>query len=201
MEDKLEILLGKIKVLERELLHEMELKEREFYYVVKKKRVRFERGVREQHQLLVKKIRVYLREASLPTVLTAPVIWSLIFPALLLDAMIVLYQAVCFPVYGIPRVRRGDYIIMDRHYLSYLNGIEKINCAYCAYFNGLIAYVQEVAARTEQYWCPIKHARKMKMVHNRYKKFFDYGDAMGYRENIETRRRDFSDLVKSETKN
>jgi len=200
MEDKLEILLGKIKVLERELLHEMEIKQRQFYYEIKKKRVRFEKDVKAQHRLLVKKIRQYLREASLPTILTAPVIWSLIFPALLLDAMIGFYQAVCFPVYGIPRVRREDYIIMDRHYLGYLNGIEKINCAYCSYFNGLIAYVQEVAARTEQYWCPIKHARKLKTVHNRYRNFFDYGDAMGYRENVEKVRREFSDLKKNETK-
>ncbi len=200
MEDKLEILLDKIKLLENELLHEMEIRQRQFYYEIKRKKVRFEKSVKEQHRLLVKKIRYYLREASLPTILTVPVIWSLVFPALLMDAMVSLYQAVCFPVYGIPRVRRGDYVILDRHYLGYLNGIEKMNCTYCAYFNGLMAYVQEVAARTEQYWCPIKHARKLKTVHNRYKRFLDYGDAEGYREHVETVRRDFSDLVKAKHK-
>jgi hypothetical protein len=198
MEDKLEILLDKIKVLERELLQEMEIKQRKFYYEIKRNRVRFEKDVKAQHRLLVKKIRQYLREATLPTILTVPVIWSLIVPGLLMDAMVSFYQAVCFPVYSIPKVRRGDYIVVDRHYLSYLNVIEKINCAYCSYFNGLVAYVQEVAARTEQYWCPIKHARKLKTVHTRYKKLFDYGDAMSYRENLETVRREFSDLKNSQ---
>jgi hypothetical protein len=108
--------------------------------------------------------------------------------------MISFYQAVCFPIYGIPKVRRRDYVVMDRHYLSYLNAIEKLNCAYCSYFNGVVAYVREVAARTEQYWCPIKHAKKLNAIHNLYKNFFDYGDATGYRENVETVRRSFDDV-------
>ncbi len=83
---------------------------------------------------------------------------------------------------------------MDRHALGYLNIIEKINCVYCGYFNGLMAYIQEVAARTEQYWCPIKHARRVGYTHNRYKYFFDYGDGEGYRKKLEEVRRDFADL-------
>ncbi|MBT5764073.1 MAG: hypothetical protein HOI59_09435, partial [Nitrospina sp.] len=78
--------------------------------------------------------------------------------------------------------------------LSYLNGLEKMNCVYCGYFNGLIGYVQEIAARTEQYWCPIKHARKIRFVHGRYSKFFSYGDGESYRKNIESVRREFDDL-------
>ena len=41
-------------------------------------------------------------------------------------------------------------MVIDRYALSYLNVIEKLNCVYCEYVNGLIAYVQEIAARTEQ---------------------------------------------------
>ena len=63
-----------------------------------------------------------------------------------------------------------------------------------AYANGVFAFVTEVAARTEQYWCPIKHALRMKGVHSRYQYFFDYGDAEGYRRRIEQVRRDFADL-------
>jgi hypothetical protein len=62
-------------------------------------------------------------------------------------------------------------------------------CAFCSYANGLIAYVREVAARTELYWCPIKHARTMVAPHHRYQFFFDYGDAAGYRRNLTTLRR------------
>jgi hypothetical protein len=104
------------------------------------------------------------------------------------------YQAICFPIYGIPKVRRSDYIALDRHRLAYLNAIEKLNCDYCGYANGVLAYFSEIAARTEQYWCPIKHALRIKSVHGRYKNFFDYGDAEGYRKRIEEVRRSFKDL-------
>jgi len=126
--------------------------------------------------------------------LTVPFIWAVFPPALLLDVFVSLFQAVCFPVYGIPRVRRSDYIIIDRNYLRYLNTIEKMNCIYCGYFGGLIAWTQEVAARTEQYWCPVKHARKLKAMHSRYKHFIDYGDARAYKEHLEEVRRNFSDI-------
>jgi hypothetical protein len=52
----------------------------------------------------------------------------------------------------------------------------------------------EIGARTEQYWCPIKHALRMKGVHSRYSHFIDYGDAESYRLHIEEDRRDFTDL-------
>lgn len=78
-------------------------------------------------------------------------------------------------------MRRRDYLVFDRAHLAYLNLIEKINCAYCSYANGLAAYVKEVAGRTEQFWCPIKHARRMPQAHPYYGGFVDYGDAEGYR--------------------
>ena len=123
-------------------------------------------------------------------VLTAPVIYALIFPLILLDLFVSIYQAVCFPVYGIPKVRRGDYLVFDRYHLAYLNALEKLNCAYCAYANGLIAYVREIAGRTEQYWCPIKHARRVIRAHPRYATFEDYGDADGYRKRQEQLQKD-----------
>jgi hypothetical protein len=73
---------------------------------------------------------------------------------------------------------------MDRNRLGYLNGIERVNCTFCSYANGLLAYVREVAARTEQYWCPIKHARPVPAPHPRYHTFLDYGDAAGYRRRL-----------------
>ena len=64
------------------------------------------------------------------------------------------------------------------------HALEKLNCAYCAYANGLVGYVGEIAARTEAYWCPIKHARRMVMTHARYADFADFGDAEAYRRAI-----------------
>lgn len=112
--------------------------------------------------------------------MTAPIIYTLIIPIALLDLSVTFYQAVCFPLYGISKVRRRDYMVFDRHHLAYLNGIEKLNCTYCSYANGLIAYVREVAARTEQYWCPIKHAERISDAHDRYPEFVDFGDAEAY---------------------
>lgn len=65
---------------------------------------------------------------------------------------------------------------------------------YCSYANGLLAYVVEVAGRTEQHWCLIKHARRIQHTHGRYSHFLPYGDAHAYREKIEKVREDFKDL-------
>lgn len=194
MEDKIQDLLQNIKRLEDQLLIEIQRKEEEFYYQIKRKRVKFEREIKVRHKLLVKKIRTFIREASLLNILTAPVIYSIIFPAMFMDLFITIFQNICFPAYGIPKVKREDYIVLDRQYIGYLNGIEKFNCLYCGYFNGLIGYVREIAGRTEQYWCPIKHARRIKSFHSRYSKFFDYGDGESYRRDIENLRRDFDDI-------
>jgi hypothetical protein len=197
MNDKLTKILDEMRKLEHQLILELQKGEEEFFYSVKHKRVKFEREVKARHRQMAKRIRHYLKEAEILNILTAPVIWSCLFPAVFMDMVLSFYQAVCFPIYGIPKVNRKDYIVIDRHYLSYLNGLEKINCVYCGYFNGLIGYVQEIAARTEQYWCPIRHARKTRFVHDRYSKFFDYGDGVSYRKNIESVRRAFDDLKKN----
>jgi hypothetical protein len=97
--------------------------------------------------------------------LSAPLIYGLIVPLLLLDACTAIYRAICFQIYGIARVRRADYFVFDRHHLPYLNALEKLNCAYCSYTTGLMGYVREIAARTEAYWCPIKHARHLTAAH------------------------------------
>jgi hypothetical protein len=134
-------------------------------------------------------IPAFLRESSIAALLTTPVIYSVLPVFLVLDAWVTAYQWVCFPAYGIARVVRRRYFVIDRHKLTYLNGIEKANCVYCSYANGVIAYVREVAGRTEQYWCPIKHARVIPAPHARYRRFLDYGDARGYREELPAMRR------------
>jgi len=70
--------------------------------------------------------------------------------------------------------------------------IERFNCFYCSYANGVIAQAREVAARTEQYWCPIKHARRMLGSHDRYPRFLEFGDAESYRQGIERLRHDYA---------
>ena len=113
-------------------------------------RVWFDRELREAHRRLRQSIPAYVLEGNVLSLLTAPVIYSLLLPFVVLDVWVTLYQVVCFPIYGIARVNRRRYFAFDRHKLAYLNGIEKVHCTYCSYANGLIVQVREVAACTEQ---------------------------------------------------
>jgi hypothetical protein len=56
----------------------------------------------------------------------------------------------------------------------------------------LLAYATEIIARTEQYFCPIKHARKMMGRHARYASFAAYGDAEDYQTKLEKFRADLA---------
>ena len=49
----------------------------------------------------------------------------------------------------------------------------------------LLAYASEITARTEQYFCPIKHARKILGAHSRYKDYLDYGEADNLHNKVE----------------
>ena len=115
-------------------------------------------------------------------VLSSPFVYGLIIPLAFLDLSVSIFQAVCFPAYGIQKVRRRDNLVFDHRYLAYLNPLEKLNCAYCSYANGIIAFFREVAGRAEQHWCPIKHARRILAAHPHYSEFADFGDAEAYRQ-------------------
>ena len=192
--NKLEELIEQIKNLEQELLQELQQKQDEYFYIIKGKRVRFEEETQRYHRTLVTNTRTYLAEASILNILTFPFIWSCLVAALFMDLVVSIYHSSCFRIYGIPGVKRGNYIVIDHHSLAYLNWIEKLNCIYCSYFNGLIGWIQEIGARSEQYWCPIKHARKLSSIHGRYHRFIPYGDSKDFQQRFEQTRRDFDDL-------
>ena len=183
-------LLARIRTLQDELEDEYRKARDEFG----QKRARFaEDLLRQQRQYKVGLLR-FVAEARPLVALTAPLIYAGWIPFLLTDLFVTLYQRVCFPIYGIPRVRRADYLVFDRADLPYLNLIEKFNCFYCSYGNGVAAYTREVAARTEQYWCPIKHARRIHTAHGRYPAFFEHGDAEAFRLGLERLRRQYDDI-------
>jgi len=191
-------IINEIRRLEQELLQELHKKQEQYSYIIEGKRVRFTREAHEYHRTLALSLRAYFADSRLLHILTAPFIYFCIVPALLLDLVVSVYQAVCFRAYGIPPVKRDAFIVIDRNNLQYLNAMEKLNCVYCGYFNGLIAYVQEIAARTEQYWCPIKHARKVAAIHSRYHKFIEFGDGEAYQQRLAELRRDFEDLRRAD---
>ncbi len=187
-------ILARMRELEKQLEEELNARQEALSYQIRDHHVRFARAVRRLHRRHKISLLRYLREARPAHILTAPIIYSLVVPFALLDLMVVIYQQTCFRVYRIPLVRRADYVIIDRHQLAYLNAIEKLNCVYCGYGNGVIAFVREVAARTEQYWCPIKHASRVPEPHSRFARFLDYGDPEAWRKDLEQLRRDFDDL-------
>jgi hypothetical protein len=185
MSDPIAELTQKISELQAEVDARIARRRAELRVGLEHGRVVFEAELLRRHRELKTALSSYLWNARLLVIITAPVIYAMIVPFVLLDLFVTVYQAVCFPVYGIPKVKRADYFAFDRGHLAYLNALEKLNCAYCSYANCLIAYVREIAARTEQYWCPIKHARRVTDSHARYMQFDDFGDAEGYQKRAE----------------
>lgn len=184
MNAKIEALLDSIRALEHEIEQELQRRRAGLQADFEAQRVRFEREVLAQHQRFKMGLLKYMLSADIKSVLSAPLIYAVFLPMLVFDLFVWTYQWVCFPLYGLARVKRADYFVFDRVHLGYLNLIEKINCAYCSYGNGLIAYAREVVGQTEQYWCPIKHARKVLHAHPYYMGFVDFGDAQAYRDEL-----------------
>ena len=180
MNEKIRLVLGEIVQLEEELAALIHDQQEQLHYRIEGSKVRFEKHLRKIHRELKTGVFAWLRESELRNVVSAPFIYAMIVPFVLLDVFVTLYQAICFPLYRIPKVRRSNYIVIDRHNLGYLNAIEKLNCAYCGYADGILAYTRQVVSRTEMYWCPVKHARKVLDPHRRYARFADFGDGEAY---------------------
>ncbi|TDK50585.1 hypothetical protein [Antarcticimicrobium luteum] len=190
MPSRLDELLNRLRDLQEAVQDEIEARRAAFRYRVERGRVVFDADMRRRHRELREGWLSFLSRTRPLVVLTAPLIYALIVPLVLLDIFVSLYQAVCFRVYRIERVRRADYIAIDRHHLAYLNGLQKLNCVYCGYANGLIAYAREVSARTEAYWCPIKHARRVEDPHGQYGGFVEFGDGEAFRRDLAQRVRE-----------
>ncbi len=194
MNSNLNELLEEIRKLENEVQSEMKLREEELKYKISKGKVVFEREILELHKKIRIPLFVYIIKAPILTILSAPIIYAMVVPAVLMDLCLWIYQTVCLPIYKIPKVKRSDHIVFDRHYLKYLNLLERLHCDYCSYFNGLSSYAMETAGRTEQYWCPIKHASGEAQRHSRAHFFTDYGDAETYRTKLLEIRKQFKDI-------
>ena len=191
-ESRLDEILGRLHNLQDELESELERiydeKRESFQYTLEKRKVHFKRKIRDFQRQHKKGLIKFFADAEIKHIISAPIIYSIFIPLLLLDIFISCYQHICFRIYGIPLVKRNQYIILDRHHLDYLNIIEKFNCMYCGYGNGLMSYVKEIIARTEQYWCPIKHANKLIDAHRLTENFVDYGDVEAYRKKLASMR-------------
>jgi hypothetical protein len=184
MTTNIDAIVARIRALEVELESEFAKQRAGLGFGLEHGRPRFDEELIRLHKERRTPLGRYLLAARPLIVLTTPLVYWLVIPFGLLDLGASLFQAVCLRVYGIPQVRRSRYVIFDRAGLAYLNALEKLNCAYCSYANGVTAYVREIAARMEQYWCPIKHARRVFGAHPRYAGFAEYGDSQHYRDRL-----------------
>ncbi len=185
MNKKIEKIINEIIELEDELENRLQESKEKFGYKIKNGMVEFEEEVINKQKKNMKNLANYFKDMPILHLITSPIIYAMIIPAALLDLSLFLFQQIIFRFYKFKRVKRSDYIIYDRHLLNYLNPIEKLNCIYCSYFNGLSAYTQEIAALTELYFCPIKHAKKISNRHSKYRDFLNYGDGEDYQEKLQ----------------
>ena len=116
-------------------------------------------------------------------ILALPFISILIIPMIIMDISVEIYHRICFPLCGIPCIKRRKYIQIDRHKLKYLNLIQKLYCMFCGYANGIANYWVEIAGETEHYWCGIKHRENPNFVEPTYHKdFAEYDDEKDFNE-------------------
>lgn len=123
------------------------------------------------------------RERRLSHFISAPFIYSVIIAFVILDIFMSLYQAVCFPLYGLQKVDRRKYIrVTDRMRLPYLTFMQRMNCAYCGYGNGLLRYAVAIAQETQKYWCGIRHKPSKDFLEPAQEKsFLPYNDPEAFK--------------------
>jgi len=191
MSDKITEIMNEIEIMKVKLLEEIAAHEKHISYEIQNGYVEFEKDVLDKQKKNMKNLFVWFRDIPLLHLLASPLVYAMLIPAVFFDIILFIYQQVIFRIFKFKFIKRSDYICFDRQYLGYLNIIEKLNCMYCSYFNGLMQYASAIAGRTELYFCPIKHAKKIAYEHEHYKNFLVYGDEEEYQKKLEALRKQF----------
>lgn len=101
---------------------------------------------------------IHLYKPPFPLKLLAyTAIYSMIFVIVFIDISVWLYQEIYFRINRIPKLKRGKFVSFERGRLVGLTMLQKINCTYCQYANGVILWAKGVANQTEIYSCAIKY--------------------------------------------
>jgi len=109
MNTRVDRFVSRIRLLEDELASEHEAQRQRWHYRLDRGRVWFDREVQLAHRRFKQSIPAFIAQGSVRNLLTAPIIYTLIVPLLVLDVWITLYQWMCFPIYGIAVVSRPSY--------------------------------------------------------------------------------------------
>ena len=99
-------IVERLRHAEDDLRRDVEAQQQRWHYTVHRRRVRFDHELRDAHRRLKLGIAAYIRHGSVFSLLTAPLIYSLLLPLALLDLWVTLYQWICLPIYGVARVSR-----------------------------------------------------------------------------------------------
>jgi len=182
MKSTISRILQEIENKRKELAEEYERIKKKYNFEYIKWKITFSKEQKLENKKKKRSFWQTTKSTTFREYLSIPFFYSMMIPAVILDLFLFMYQQTAMRLYRIPLVKRSDYITLERKHLDYLNWVEKLNCIYCSYVNWLFAYAVEIAWRTEKYWCPIKHAKKMTSSHNWEKYFADYGDADWFKE-------------------
>lgn len=197
MKSKINQILREMEQKSEELKKEYDRLKDKYDFSFEQGKVRFSQKAKQAHKKVkdsvFKNIKTY---KNFKHIISAPFIYGMIIPFVVMDIGLFIYQNLCFRLYNIPLVKRSEYIVFDRQHLKYLNFLDKFNCLYCSYGNWVLSYGVEIAGRTEKYWCPIKHAKKTKTLHDWQKHFADYGDAEWFKE-VFNSNKEFQKIKKS----
>ena len=188
MNDKIKEIVEEIEAMKLKLAEEIADQESHIRYEIHNGYVKFENEVLDKQKKNMKNLLTWFREVPLLHFLSAPIIYGMVIPSVLFDMTIFIYQNVVFRIFKFEFIKRSDYIVFDHQYLGYLNPVEKLNCLYCSYVNGLMQYASAIAGRTELYFCPIKHAKKVATEHNYYDAVLTYCDGEDYQKNLKALR-------------
>ena len=110
MKQHIDELLARIETLQNELEEEYRQAREDWEH---RKQELADEFLRQQRRYKTGLFRFLLRSRLL-VILSAPVIYAGWIPFLLIDLFVTTYQAICFPIYRIPKVKRSDYLVFDR---------------------------------------------------------------------------------------
>jgi hypothetical protein len=190
MNERLESILSKMSQLEQEFHGELKSCEERFQQCFVASVAELKRSAQDAQQRLGQKTSKLSTLQFWKQLASIPFIYVMIVPLVFMDFMLTIYQQVCFRLYGVPLARRGEHFIIDRQLLDNLNLVDKLNCIFCGYGSGIFSYGREIVSKTEQYWCPIKHAQKTHAAAARYSEFLEYGDTEEYHNKVAEYRED-----------
>ncbi len=196
MNSKIAKLFADIDAKKEEIKKEYEKLRKKYDFSIENGKIIFSKKAKEYQKSFKTPLSDYAVPKSVKHFLSMPFIYGMIIPGLFLDVSLCIYQQTAFRLYWIPRVRRSDYIVYDRRHLNYLNLIQKINCLYCSYMNGLFSFAVEIWGRTEKYWCPIKAARRKKWWHDWESHFADYGNPKEFEKAFNSNKEFYKDYKK-----